>query len=294
VEIPGTYRDPVLRTLRQPRYVALSALMLVVALVCIAAGCWQIARFDQKVHENDVLRRNAALPTAPVARVLPHVGARTPSTYSIEFRPVRATGSYDVAHQTLVRNRTVGGVTGFLVLTPFRTSDGTLLVVRGFAGPLVGNRVPVPPTPPAGTVTITGRVEPAETGNDQYAALGNGQVESINPVEQAARLRQPVFDGYVQLFSGQPGSRGLHGLPAPNLSNPAGGALEPQHFAYIIQWFLFAILAVAAPFAMARAEMKLQRKDRDRQLDEPAPAPVELSDEERRAAKLADRYGRAR
>jgi cytochrome oxidase assembly protein ShyY1 len=292
VEIPGTYRDPVLRTLRQPRYVALSALMLVVALICLAAGCWQIARFDQKVHENDVLRGNAALPTAPVARVLPPVGAPAPSAYSVEFKPVRATGTYDVAHQTLVRNQVVGGVTGFLVLTPLRTSDATLLVVRGFAGPLVGDRAPVPPAPPAGTVTITGRAEPAETTNDQYAALGNGQVESINPVDQAARLGRPVLDGYVQLFSGQPGSQGLHGLPAPNLSNPAGGALEPQHFAYIIQWFLFAILAVAAPFAMARAETKMQRKER--QMDEPAPAPVELSAEERRAAKLADRYGRAR
>src|SRR5579875_1700741 len=200
----ATYRDLVLRTLRQPRYAALSVLMLIVALVCVAAGTWQIARFDQKVRENDALRRNAALPTAPVTRVLPRVGAPAPSAYAVEFRPVRATGTYDPRHQTLVRNRTVGGVTGFLVLTPFRTSAGTLLVVRGFAGPLVGDRAPVPPAPPTGTVTITGRAEPAETNNDQFAALANGQVESINPVEQAARLGGPMFDGYVQLFAGQP------------------------------------------------------------------------------------------
>jgi cytochrome oxidase assembly protein ShyY1 len=239
-----------------------------------------------------------------VSQVLRKVGAQTPSAYSVEFRPVRATGTYDTAHQTLVRNRTVGGVTGFLVLTPLRTPDATLLVVRGFAGPLVGDRAPVAPAPPSGVVTITGRSEPGETRSDEFAALANGQVESINPADQADRLGGPVFDGYISLFAGQPGSHGLHGLPAPNLSNPAGGAIEPQHFAYIIQWYLFAILAVAAPFAMARAELRQSR--RGHTADEPErvelaeraaisdDVPDEISDEERRAAKLADRYGRPR
>jgi cytochrome oxidase assembly protein ShyY1 len=209
---------------------------------------------------------------------------------------VRATGTYDIAHQTLVRNRTVGGVTGFLALTPLRTADATLLVVRGFAGPLVGDSAPVPPAPPSGTVTITGRAEPGETNSDEFVALANGQVESINPADQAARLGGPVYDGYVTLFAGQPGSHGLHGLPAPNLSNPAGGALEPQHFAYIIQWFLFALLAVAAPFAMARAELRQQSKAaaaKEAERGGPAES-VEIRDEERRATKLADRYGRPR
>jgi cytochrome oxidase assembly protein ShyY1 len=270
--------------------------MVIVAVGCVGAGIWQVARFDQKVHENDLLRQNSALPAAPVQRILPLVGAPSPSTYAVEFRTVHATGSYVPSAQTFVRNRTVGGVTGFLALTPFHTAQGTLLVVRGFAGPLIGNRVPVPPTPPSGTVTIQGRAELPETNTDEFASLNNGQVESINPADQQRRLGGKFYDGYVQLFANQPGAAKLRALPPPNLSNPAGGALEPQHFAYIIQWFLFAILAVAAPFAMARAEMKLQR--REREVDEPPdaeqPEPVEASPEERRAAKLADRYGRAR
>lgn len=273
--------------------------MVIVALGCIGAGIWQIARFDQKVHENDLLRQNSALPAVPVQRILPLVGGASPSLYNVEFRTVRATGSYVPAAQTLVRNRTVGGVTGFLALIPFRTSHGTLLVVRGFAGPLNGTRAPTPPAPPAGTVTIEGRAEPAETSSDGFASLHNGQVESINPVDQQARLGGRFYDGYVQLFANQPGAAKLRALPPPNLSNPAGGALEPQHFAYIIQWFLFAILAVAAPFAMARAEMKLAHRDEEQRDQQPVEAetraePIELSPEERRAAKLADRYGRAR
>ena len=80
-------------------------------------------------------------------------------------------------------------------------------------------------------------------------------------------------------------------MPAPDLSNPAGGALEPQHFAYVIQWYLFAILALAAPFVMARAET------RDRPTGEIDAEPVfqtaaAPSRTDLRAATLADRYGR--
>jgi hypothetical protein len=106
-------------------------------------------------------------------------------------------------------------------------------------------------------------------------------------------LGGPVYYGYAQLAAGEPGTRGLVAIPPPDLSNPAGGALEPQHFAYVIQWYLFALLALAAPVVMARAETR-QRPTGE--IDdvaelEPAtkPTPTEL-----RAAKLADRYGRTR
>lgn len=278
-----------LRTLRQSRYLALGFIMLIVAGVCIAAGTWQIYRFEDKVHENDLLRANARFASVPAARILPVLGGQPRSTYDYEYRTVTATGYYDVAAQTLVRNRTVGGVTGYLAVTPLRTSGPTLLVVRGFAGPDVNGHPPRPTPPPAGIVTVTARAEPAETREDEYASLSDGQVESINPRDQQARLGGAVYDAYAQLLPKQPGSAGLRALGAPNLSNPAGGAIEPQHFAYIIQWFLFAILAIAAPFAMARAETKHRRED---EIDT-APAVVpELTPEERRSAKLADRYGR--
>jgi cytochrome oxidase assembly protein ShyY1 len=287
----------VLRTLRQPRYAALSALMVVVAIVCVAAGTWQIARFDQKVHENDALRGNANAPVAQIAVILPLVGhGAAPSTNSVEFRTVRVTGTYDVAAQSLVRSRTVGDETGYLVLTPLRTSGGTLLVVRGFIAQPASGGVPVANPPPTGAVTVTARVQAPESRQDYAADLSDHQVESINPGQQASRLGVPLFNGYAQLVAHQPGTAGLKAMPGPDLSNPAGGALEPQHFAYVIQWYLFAILALAAPFAMARAETKHQPVPQQFD-DETTPTPTtphERTAEELRAAKLADRYGRVR
>jgi cytochrome oxidase assembly protein ShyY1 len=306
--------------------------MAVVALVCIAAGSWQVARFEQKVHENDDLRANAHRSAVPVGQLLPLVGsAASPSQGEVEFRAVRATGIYDGAAQALVRNRTQDGENGFLLVTPFRTADAVLLVVRGFVAQLRSGDAPTPPAPPSGSVTILARAQRAETRADQAAQLPPGQVESINPRDQAARLGAPVYNGYVQLEAHQPGTSGVQALPAPDLSNPAGGALEPQHFAYVIQWYLFAALAVAAPFVMARAELRQRRgeqRDYDQEptsvdfptepaaeasgelsgevSDDPCAGPsadsaqpaVEstpsLTEAERRAAKLADRYGHAR
>jgi cytochrome oxidase assembly protein ShyY1 len=289
------YRCLVLRTLRQPRYATLGVLMLIVAIGCVAAGTWQIARFQQKLHENDALRANAHLRAAAVDAVLPLVGSRSPSDDDVEFRTVTATGRYDDAAQTLVRSRTVGDSTGFLVLTPLRTDAGTLLVVRGFLAQPSSGGVPTPAAPPTGTVTVTAHAHTPESRRDAADQLPAHQVESINPREQAVRLGGPVYNGYVELDARQPGTRGLTAMPKPDLSNPAGGALEPQHFAYVVQWYLFAALALAAPFAMARAETRTRRTT---DIDEPEPVEVTPtatpSADELRAAKLVDRYGHAR
>jgi cytochrome oxidase assembly protein ShyY1 len=274
----------VLQTLRQRRYVALSALMLLVAVACIGAGTWQIMREKQKHAANDELRHNAHAPTVAAGAVLPPVGAAPrPADDAVQYRTVTASGTYDGSHQVLVRQRTVDGDTGYLVLTPLRGAESSLLVVRGFLSGTVSEIVTAP-APPSGRVSIRGRVQPAETRADRADALPAGQVESINPVQQATRLGTPVLDGYLELLDGQPGTAGLTSMPTPDLSNPAGGAVEPQHIAYVIQWYLFAGLAVAAPFVMARAE---QRRE-SREIDDRRP----LSPADARAARLADRYGR--
>jgi hypothetical protein len=57
--------------------------------------------------------------------------------------------------------------------------------------------------------------------------------------------------------------------------------------AYVIQWFLFAGLALAAPIVMARADAGRPTGE----IDDETPAPTP---EQARQARLADRYGRAR
>jgi cytochrome oxidase assembly protein ShyY1 len=268
--------------------------MLLVATVCVLLGVWQLSRLSDKHQTNIDLRRNARAAAVRVTSLLHPAGTATaPSRVDVQFRKVSASGTYDGNHQSLLRKQIIDGNTGYLVVTPLRTDGAMLLVVRGFVtGP--SSSVTAPP-PPAGRVTVIARVWPADTSDDHAAQLSHGQVESINAVAQAKRLGAPVFDGYAELLGGQSGGAGLVTVPRPDLSNPAGGAPELQHLAYVIQWFLFAALAIAAPVVMARAEAGHTSRELD---DEPDPSdrgvPSSGSPDEARAAKLADRYGRPR
>ena len=288
--------DAVLEQLRKPRYLALSAIMLLVATLCIAAGTWQIFRFIQKRDENGLLRHNAHAQVAPVDDVLVTTTAANAEHHASQtrFRQVRAEGTYDVSQQLLVRERTVDGVVGFLVLTPLHTTSGTvLLLVRGFVA--ADGNAPTPVAdPPTGPVTVVARAEEPELRNDHYGKTAAGQISAINTVTAASRLGAPVYQSYAELLNHQPGAAKLTPIPDPDLSNPAGGAVEPQHVAYVLQWYLFALLALAAPIVMARAESRLPELEPE-DFGATEPAVPEMDQEERdRAARLADRYGRTR
>jgi cytochrome oxidase assembly protein ShyY1 len=292
----------VLHQLRQTRYLMLGSLMLIVAAICIAAGSWQVERLVQKHDANDRLRANDKLATAPVGDVLTttstagslHQGEQT------QFRHVSATGTYSEGGELLVRERTQDGVVGFLVLTPLVTDQPgheVLLVNRGFLA-ADGDHTPTVAPPPLGTQTITGRVQPTENRDDHWGSV-EGQVRTINIADLARRTGDPLYGGYVELLRGQPGTSGLTVISDPDLSNPAGGAIEPQHLAYVIQWFLFALLALAAPLVMARVDSRrgdepVRRSSVREALHDEPPAPEIDLDERVRAAKLADRYGSAR
>jgi cytochrome oxidase assembly protein ShyY1 len=258
----AAYRRWVLRnalwTLRQRRYATLAVGMFIVAVICVIAGTWQISRFRQTVHDNDLLNANAQAAAVPLTTALvPLVGhGPAPSRDAIRYRTITATGTYELGAQLIV-NQSVNGNDGFYVLNPLRTTDGVVLVVRGFVPENSDGSPPATiPAPPSTAVSITGELQTPGTANDGTGELGPGQIESVNPTEQATRLGGSVFNAYVTLNPGQPGTSALMALPAPDLSNPAGGAYEWQHFAYIIQWYLFALLALAAPFVIGRHEVR--------------------------------------
>jgi len=247
----------VLAILGQRRYLGLFGLCAVIAAVCVLAGSWQIARFEQKREANHQLRINNRSQVVDVARALGPAIAPTSDGAATKFRHVTAVGHYLPEMQTLVRGRTVNADVGYLVITPFRTPSGVLLVARGFVAQTgTARSTPTVPAPPDGLASITIRLEPAERRADRFGELTANQVETVNPAQQSRRLAAPVWDAYGELLAGQPGTSGLTVIPGPDLSNPAGGAEEPQHAAYVVQWYLFGGLALSLPFVLARAERR--------------------------------------
>lgn len=257
-----TYCRGVLETLRRRRYLGLFAATFFVALVCFAAGTWQIARFKEKHHANTELRGNNDHSVTEISQVLGPAVAATPVGQLDALRHVSASGTYLTSDETLVRGQIVGGSVGYLVLTPFKTDQGVLLIVRGFVGQTErAAQTPKVPAAPSGVQTLTARLRAAMTKQDRFGALPANQVESINPGEQSKRLGAPVWNGYAELLAGQPGTGGLTAIPDPDMSNPAGGAEEPQHAAYVVQWYIFGLLALALPFVLAAAERKRDAED---------------------------------
>jgi cytochrome oxidase assembly protein ShyY1 len=248
--------------MRQPRYSKLAALMVVLAVGCILAGTWQISRYRESVRDNDALRGNAhAAATALTAGLVPLVGhGAAPTREAIRFRTVTVTGTYLAVPAQFLDTTTSSGQPGFAVVAPVRTDDGVVLVSRGTVAATTDGTPPhVPAVSAARPVRLTGRLETPATSNDRAGSLPDGQIASINPAQQAARLRTSVYQAYVKLSADQPGSVGT--VTKPDLSNPAGGAYEAQHLAYIVQWYAFAVLALLAPFLISRSEVRDARRE---------------------------------
>lgn len=290
-----------LTILRQPRYLGLCALMVLLAIGCSAAGTWQIFRFEQKHSANHHLRSDAHDKPTRVSQALGSATQPIADGQAQQFRIVTASGTYLEAKQTLLRGQSQGNDVGYLVITPLRTDQGVLLVARGFIPQdNAADTSPTVPAAPQGTVTVSARLQPADTTKDKFGQLPGDQIDTVNPAAQAARINAPVWNAYAELLPGQPGGSGLQAIPAPDMSNPAGGAEEPQHLAYVLQWYLFALLALAAPFILARAELRRDDEGEDEDEDpEPEagtsePRPNHPLSRRERKASLDDRLaGRA-
>ncbi|MFD7106611.1 SURF1 family cytochrome oxidase biogenesis protein [Streptomyces celluloflavus] len=245
------------RFLLSRQWVILTLVGLVLIPVMIKLGYWQLHRHEHKVAQNQLIAANlAALPvpvtdlTAP-GRALPHDDM---------WRRVTATGTYDTAHEVVVRRRTAADEQsiGSYVLTPLLLGNGeTVLINRGWI-PAGNDLTKYPDVPPAprGTVTVTGRMmadeTSAESGIKNTKGLPDRQVMLISSAEQAKRLARPVLGGYIE----QTGPEAADGKPEL-VPAPDHDSIGP-HMAYAIQWWLFAAAVPVGWFILVRRE----RRDR--------------------------------
>ncbi len=227
-----------LRLLLTRRWLSLLGLVIVLVPTFIALGFWQLDRLDQRRDRNAIIDANVDAPPAPLDAVL------SPSSQvdrTTEWRQLTATGRYDVGQTLLVRNRTArpNGPPGFHVLVPLVTSDGTAVVVdRGWI-PYgeAATDTPIPADPPSGTVSVVGRLRPAQAGG-----LGNGlpagQIARVDLPAIAAGITYPIYSGFLELVREDPAPASapvLLDTPSPS---------EGPHLAYAVQWHLFAAIAV--------------------------------------------------
>jgi cytochrome oxidase assembly protein ShyY1 len=245
----------VYRFLLTPRWLGLAALTVGLAAVMVLAGHWQLERYHQRSAIN--ARIDAARTAAPVpideAMPVPRGGAGTAGPAAApeaQWSRVRVTGRYDSERQILARGRTLDGKVGFEVLTPIRLDGGDAVIVnRGWiaAGADASARPDVP-APPAGEVSVTGRLARTETGAARLVRQdGRIEVRGISLPPLAAELPYPVYGSYVLLDPGEPGGDALTALPSRREN-------AWQNAGYVVQWWLFAAMTLAAYPWLARRE----------------------------------------
>lgn len=177
------------------------------------------------------------------------------------FTRVRLRGRLDGEHQFLLDNISEGGRAGYEVLTPLQLDDGAaVLVDRGWV-PGSGYRQQLPDValPAASSArSITGRigalpVAGVAAGHVPPAADGPWPRLASFPThaDLAATLPYPLSPGIVLLDAADAQGFVRHWRPP---------GLEPaRHYAYAVQWWAFAALAVVL-FVVLNRPRKSPRK----------------------------------
>ncbi|WP_432830285.1 SURF1 family cytochrome oxidase biogenesis protein [Dactylosporangium sp. CA-092794] len=245
----------VYRFLATRHWLGYAALTVAAATVMVLLGLWQLDRYHQRATINARIDAGTSATPVPLGDVIGAPGraagtAGPPPASHTEWTRVTATGSYDPAHEILVRGRTVEGSVGFEVLTPLVLADGSaVLVDRGWVRPAAAGALTAPDVPaaPGGTVTVSGRLRPPESrGERPQAVAGHTEIRRITPVVIAPTLPYAIFDAYVT--ADQPAA-GFTAVPAEKEN-----AL--QNAGYVLQWWLFAAMTAYGFIYLARKEAR--------------------------------------
>ena len=241
-----------LRFLLRPGWLALTAVVFTFAICCFTLlSPWQFSRNAEREEQNAGLEASFTAPPVPLAQLLPPgtvPGGKT------EWHLVTITGQYLADKEVIARLRTVQGEGAYEVLTPMRTTDGTVVLIdRGYVRlDSKSGVLPFAP-PPAGTVQVTARVRSDETdpkNRDAFADASTGgklqaYVVDSRVVARAANL--DIRPGYFQLDTGQPGVLGALPLPQTD-SGP--------FLSYALQWIAFGAMALLGWLYFTVRELK--------------------------------------
>jgi surfeit locus 1 family protein len=227
-------------------------LLAACALACagfVALGVWQLQRLAWKEALVARVERNVnAVPMpAPGRADWAKVGAED------EYRRVKASGRFDFAHEVQVAATTELG-SGYWVLTPLRTQDGSwLLVNRGFVPPELRGQVPRGPA----DGEVVGLLRFTEPGGRflqaNVPAAGRWYSRDVTSIAAAQGLTGAV----APFFLDEVASAGTETRwPRPGLTVLR---FRNDHLVYAVTWFALAAM-MAAGFGYVLLDDRRRRR----------------------------------
>ena len=222
----------------RPRFVT-SLIALVVLLILLALGNWQLNRADEKQALFDQFQQRGKLPPIDMNSTV----TRDPT--SILWRRAVVRGTYHEHVRILLDNQIYGGRVGYYVFTPLKINGfgEWILVNRGWvpAGDY-RDRLPAIETP-GSTVSLAGTIkQPPFSGivlNDNYIEkMGSGilRTQTIN-LDRLEKETGIEFLPYILR---------LDPVSATGFVRdwPAAGSGKEKNLGYAFQWFMMAAVLV--------------------------------------------------
>ena len=240
------------RFLLRPIWILSHVLVVLLVIVLVNLGFWQLRRLDEKRDFNRLVTARSDEPAAPVADVLAAT-ATFDDAAAVVYRKVTASGTYVPDEQVIIRSRTFQGKSGAWLLTPLRLDDGTGVVVnRGWVPVQAGIALEDEWAPPTGRVRVTGLL----VGTQTKGRFGATDPEGARLVTMArtdiGRIQEQTSEdlapAVLQLDTQSPPQQGDFPVAVgpPELS-------EGPHLNYAGQWFIFATIAVVGyPLVLRR------------------------------------------
>lgn len=232
-----------LALLRRPAWAVGTLVAVVTVALFVRLGIWQLDRFAERRALNVRAAAGLVAPAAPLEDVLADAG-------DVEYRRVRARGTFDPRAEALLTPRARAGQPGFGVVTPLLLADGSaLLVDRGWV-PFALDTPPVAEAPPpTGEVDVTGFLRRTSSAA-RWSPRDGGpvrQTSAVDPDLLAPQIGADVVDAWY--LAAQEGAA-AGALPRPVEDPPLD---EGPHRSYAAQWFLFAaVVATGLPVLLHR------------------------------------------
>lgn len=231
-------------------------LALVVAVVCIRLGFWQLSRLEERRAMNEAYAAALALPPLELSGPGADSVAARPAAYV--YRRVRVTGDPLSDRQVIWRGRSRNGQPGVNILTPYEADHETFAVVnRGWvASPDAARVGPEALAPPLdGGFTGVLIPFPDATGREATTTIqvDGAPVAAVQAPDSATLARhtgRPVLSLYVQRLPASGDSGPVAPLDVPDLRD------EGPHLGYAFQWFGFAAIALIGFLAVVLLRLR--------------------------------------
>ncbi|WP_422116840.1 SURF1 family protein [Brachybacterium sp. UNK5269] len=226
-----------LRVALRPQFLGLLALMVAATLVCGLLAGWQWDRAHRALSD-----KAAGSQLLGDIRDVVEVGGAV--TNAIAGDTVTASGRYLPGEQVLVPGRHIDGTDAVVVVSALEIAleDGTrarLPVARGWlpAADVLGADgeidAALAPTPPAGEVEISGRLEASEAAS---GGVSDGVASEIATPLLVNEWGSPMYAGFVAVDQPTAPLR-----PLPPAESRFSQGLDWQNIGYSFQWVLFAV-----------------------------------------------------